>query len=219
MTDELKPLSKKHQRFVAEYLNCFNGTQAYMKVYPNASPETARANASELLTKTNISAAIDEQKNMVLMQADEAFKNLSDIANSNMGVFWKVQDEWMFNPLPEYEILDEKEVKREKEDGTFEKVVAYRVRHVILDMDKVIDPEYSHLIQEFSNSRKSGLSIKTYNRHAANVDILKIHGRFAPDKLDINNPDGSLKPADNTQVLGRINQLLELAKQRKAKDK
>ena len=88
MTEELKPLSKKHQRFVAEYLKRFNGTRAYMAVYKNASVETARANASELLAKTNISAEIDKYRNMALMQADEALKLQADIANGDMGDFY-----------------------------------------------------------------------------------------------------------------------------------
>lgn len=39
------------------------------------------------------------------------------------------------------------------------------------------------------------------------------------DSLDLSNKDGSLKPTDNSQILARVNQLIELAKQRKAKDK
>lgn len=187
----LKPLSKKHQRFVAEYLKCFNGTRAYMVTYPGIAYESARAAASKLLTKDNIIAAIDEEKNAALMQADEAMKIVTDIANGDMGVFYKMVDEWMFNPLPSYEILDEKEVERERDDGTKEKAVSYRVRHVVLDMDKVMDPRYSHLIQEFKDSRRSGLSIKTYNRHDAARDVLKMHGKFK-EHIDLTNSDGSL---------------------------
>jgi phage terminase small subunit len=84
---ELKPLSRKHQRFVAEYLKCFNGTRAYMAVYKKASPETARANAAKLLANTSITKVIDDEKNMVLMQADEAMKLQTDIANGDMADF------------------------------------------------------------------------------------------------------------------------------------
>jgi len=214
---ELKPLSKKHQRVLDEYLVCWVQWRAYTKVYPKSSPEVARTLASRLFADDNFKGHLQLRYDEAHMSAENALKNLSDIANGDIGVFWKIIDEWMYNPLPEYEILHEKEVMRESEDGTKEKVVMYRVRHVALDMDKIIDPRYSHLIQEFTDSRKNGLSIKTYNRHDANRDILKVHGRFAPDKIDLSNSDGSLKPVEDKQVLDRVNQLIELAKQRKAK--
>ena len=80
MTDQNpKPLSKNHQRFVAEYLKCFNQTEAYMKVYPRSSYEAGRANSVRLIAKDNIRAAIEEQKDAVLMQVDEALKLQAEI--------------------------------------------------------------------------------------------------------------------------------------------
>lgn len=163
-----------------------------MAVYKSASYETAMANAAKLLGSAKISEVVKARLDEVHMTADKALKNISEIADADIGVFWKIVDEWMFYPLPEYEILDEREVIREKDDGTKEKVISYRVRHAVLDMDKIIDPRYSHLIQEFSNNRRRGMSIKTYSRHDANRDILKVYGKFAPEKIDITNSDGSL---------------------------
>ncbi len=55
-------IKKEHQIFINEYLtNGLNGTKAYQKAYPKASSETARANASKLLTSTNISEEIKKQ--------------------------------------------------------------------------------------------------------------------------------------------------------------
>jgi terminase small subunit-like protein len=205
-----KPLSRKHQMFIAEYLKSFNGTRAYMQVYKNASYETAMANAAKLLGNTKISAAVDERKNMVLMQADEAFRIVTEIADGDMGVFWKVVDEWMFHPLPEYEILDSVEVIVPDTDPP-EKRISYRVRHVVLDMDKIIDPQYSHLVQEFSNSRRSGLRIKTYSKHEAARDILKIHGKFI-DKHELTGKDGEPLLDENIiydRVMASISSRLE----------
>jgi len=86
-------------------------------------------------------------------------------------------DEWMFNPLPSYEVLDEKEVIDDTDTENPVKRISYRVRHVVVDMDKVIDPRYSRFIQEFSNT-KDKLSIKTYDRQAAIRDILRVHGKL-----------------------------------------
>lgn len=186
MSEETK-LTKKQQVFVDEYLQCFNAAEAARRA--GYSEKTARSIGQENLTKPDIAAEIKARMDEVHMSADKALKNLSEIADADIGVFWKVVDEWMFNPLPEYEILDEKEIIDE-EAVPPKKRIYYRVRHVVLDMDKVIDPRYSHLIHEFSNSRKSGLSIKTYNRHDANRDILKVYGRFAPDKVELTGAGG-----------------------------
>lgn len=51
-----KPLSLKHQRFVTEYLLDQNGTQAAIRA--GYSKKTARVQASDLLTKPDIKAAI-----------------------------------------------------------------------------------------------------------------------------------------------------------------
>ena len=57
----MKDLNNKQKIFCREYVkNGSNGTQAYMKAYPDASEETARINASKLLTNTNIQNYIKE---------------------------------------------------------------------------------------------------------------------------------------------------------------
>jgi phage terminase small subunit len=74
---EGKPLSKKHQRFVNEYLKRWNGTRAYMAVYPKAQYESALRSASELLTKPDIAAVIAERIKESQMSADEAMEILA----------------------------------------------------------------------------------------------------------------------------------------------
>lgn len=193
MTEELKPLSKKHQRVLDNYVTYWRQTDAYWEVYPKNTYESAKTSAARLFANANFSAHLQARLDELQMSADEALKIQTDIGRGDVGIFFKVVDEWMFNPLPEYEILAEQEVDYEKEDGTKEKRVSYRVRHVVLDMDKVIDPKYSYLIQEFSNSRRRGLSIKTYSKYEAIRDILKIQGKLKPDAYEIviryANPD------------------------------
>jgi len=84
MTEAVKPLSKKHQKFIDEYLKCWNGTRAYMRVYPKASYETAGANASTLLGSTRISAVISERMNEAHMSADEALEILAAQARGDV---------------------------------------------------------------------------------------------------------------------------------------
>lgn len=57
----MKKLTEKQKQFIDEYIIDLNGTRAYKAVYKNCKKdETARANASRLLTKANIKAYIDK---------------------------------------------------------------------------------------------------------------------------------------------------------------
>lgn len=54
-------MNVKHEAFVIEYLkNGLNGSLAYKKVYGVKKDETARTNASKLLTNANIKKLIEE---------------------------------------------------------------------------------------------------------------------------------------------------------------
>ena len=55
-------MTDKQQIFADEYLKDLNGTRAYKVAYPSVKKdETARANASRLLTNANVKKYIDEQ--------------------------------------------------------------------------------------------------------------------------------------------------------------
>ena len=54
-------LDIRHEAFCQEYMkNGFNGTRAYMSVYPDTGEAAARSSASDLLTKPNITERIAE---------------------------------------------------------------------------------------------------------------------------------------------------------------
>lgn len=56
--------------FVVEYLKDFNGTRAYKVAYPNCSDESARRNASRLLTNDDIQKAIRDQADKTLEKVE-----------------------------------------------------------------------------------------------------------------------------------------------------
>lgn len=181
---ELKPLSKKHKRVQDEYLKCWNQTKAYQAVYPNSEYESARTAAARLFANDNFSAHLNLRLNEAHMSADEALARQAEIGRASLGTFFKVVDEWMFNPLPEYEILDEKEVIEETDKGPVKRI-SYRVLHIVLDTEKVMDPQYSHLIKRFTNSRKTGLSIEMYSAQEAHRDALKVAGKLKDSDMTI----------------------------------
>ena len=55
-------LTPKEERFVAEYLIDLNGTQAYKRVCPGVSDASAAVQASRLLIKPNVLAAVEKAK-------------------------------------------------------------------------------------------------------------------------------------------------------------
>jgi terminase small subunit-like protein len=77
----------RHQQFINEYVVCWNATEAYSRVYPNASRETARRNGHELLTNTDISQELDRRLAEKTMSADEVLVRQTDIGRSDIGEF------------------------------------------------------------------------------------------------------------------------------------
>lgn len=62
-------LTDKQRMFIIEYVNNgFNGTQAYLKATPTVTPETAKVEASRLLTNVNVKTALKDYLDEVLGQ-------------------------------------------------------------------------------------------------------------------------------------------------------
>lgn len=171
---EPKPLSKKHQRFVAEYLKCFNGTRAYMAVYKKASYESARANAARLLTIDSISKVIDSAKNSVLMQADEALKLQADIARGDMGDFLSIGSMGF--------TLD---LEAAREEGKTKLIKKVKQKTTTFISKKPSDEDREIVETE----------IELYPADVAQERILKVHEKLKPDagtvKVVIEYTDGN----------------------------
>jgi len=52
-------INPKHELFINEYLQSFNATKSYLKVYPKSSEPAARRSASDLLTNPDIKSEIE----------------------------------------------------------------------------------------------------------------------------------------------------------------
>lgn len=88
MTDELKPLNKKHQKVLDEYLLCFNQWRAYKTAFPKVTDESARSLSSKLFADVNFSAHLSARLDEVHMGADEALKLQADIARGDITQFF-----------------------------------------------------------------------------------------------------------------------------------
>jgi hypothetical protein len=179
-------LSVKHQAFINSYfLHHLNATEAYCDVY-GVNREVGRAAATRLLAKVHIQTEIARRTAEKTASADEILIGLTEQGRASLGDFFKVIEEWTFYPLPTQEVLGTKEIEETDDDGepTGVKRVSYWVRHVALDMDKLVDPRYAHLVKKFGDSPKSGLSIELYDRQSAWRDIAKLRGLIV-DKTDV----------------------------------
>ncbi len=85
MSDEVKPLTKRQEVFVSEYLSCFNGAEAARRA--GYSEKNARDTASDLLANPDISRRIQARLAEVHMSADEALKLTADIARGDLTEF------------------------------------------------------------------------------------------------------------------------------------
>ena len=62
----MSDISDRHKAFIDEYLiNGMNGTQAYHKVYPDVTDETAKVNASKLLTNANVIEYLESERKLI----------------------------------------------------------------------------------------------------------------------------------------------------------
>ena len=165
MSDELKPLSKKHQLFVDYYLQCFNATQAYLRVYPSSSTDAARANAARLIATDNVKAAIQERLAEVHMSADEALKLQADIARADVG---DIMEPTTFG----YNF----DMKKAKQTG-FTKLIKKVKQKTVTIMGKGEGSEDTEI---------HTIEIELYDAQAAIRDALKVHGKFT-DKVEVNH--------------------------------
>lgn len=184
-------LTHKQQVFISEYLKCFNASEAARRA--GYSEARARITGSELLADSNISEQIQVRLSEIHMGADEALKLMADIARGDVTDF-----------LTPFGAIDLDKMRESGKGRLIKKIKQRTITKIGKNEDE-------------GDTETHDTEIEFYDAQTAIRDILKMLGRFT-DRLDLSNSDGSLKPTDNAQVLDRVNQLLELAKQRKAKE-
>lgn len=158
----LTPLNTRQEVFVSEYLQCWNGTAAYLVAYPNVKKrETARAAAARLLANVSVKEAIRQRLDELHMSADEALKLLTDIARGDIG-----------EAVNEFGAVDLAELHRQGKTRLIKKVRQKTVTKIgKSESDEDVEVHDTEL--EF------------YPADSALRDILKIHGKYK-DEVNIN---------------------------------
>jgi hypothetical protein len=154
----------------------------------------ARAEAWDKHISEQAVAEAEARWKAVIMGPLEIQAIYSQQARADIGVFFKIVEEWTYYPLPTYDVIDAKEVDILDEEGepTGEKKISYWVRHIAIDMDKVVDPRYSHLLAEFSDSPKDGITIKPQSKQNALQALAKMYGLMV-NKVDVTSGGEKVK--------------------------
>jgi phage terminase small subunit len=169
MTD--KPLSRKHLRFIDEYLKTFNGTRAYMVVYPKAKYDSAGVLSANLLGDIRIKAEVDRRLAEVHMSADEALKLLAEQARGDIGEVMDVYSTG-FN-------LD---MQKAKELGLTKLIKKVRQKTTTIIGKKQSDDD-----KEITE-----LEVELYDSQAAIDKILKVHGKYT-NTIDLTSGGKAIK--------------------------
>lgn len=198
---ELPRLTPKHAEFVDNYFMRdvhYNGTEAYQRTYPRCTRETARREAHKFLTNPDIAAHVQARFAELHLSKNEIMAQFADEARASLGEFFKETDEWVMFPRPTDEILDMEERVDDTDPEKPKTRIFYRVKRLVLDTAKVLDPRYSHLISKFVDRGKDGMSIELYDAQAARREVLRVQGAYK-DKVDITSGDKPLKGIDDKQ--------------------
>ena len=175
MTDELTPLSKKHQVVLDNYLILFHQTKAYMAAYPHATEMSARTAAARLFADDNFSKHLQARLSEVHMSADEALKLTADIARGDVASLMEITSVGG--------ILD---LKKAQELGLTKLIKKFKQR-TTTRMSKTDEGE---------DTETHDIEIELYNTQDALRDILKIHGKFI-ERTDITSGNKPLEQKDN----------------------
>ena len=86
--EKVVSMTEKQKIFIREYLKDFNGTRAYKEAYNCENEDTARKNASRLLTNVDIRQEIEELSNKQLEELDITtsyiIRNIKEVAERCM---------------------------------------------------------------------------------------------------------------------------------------
>lgn len=189
-------LTDKQQRFCDEYLIDLNGTRAYKAAYPSVKKdETARVNASRLLTNANVKAYIQErqkerEKRTEITQ-DSVLRELALIAFAKASDYAKVVEkdamvEVEGNMIP---VLDE--------NGN---PVKYRTVEPILTDE--LTEEQKKAIAVIKKGR-DGFEIKPYSKIQA-LELLGRHLGMFTEKVEVKNTTPNAFEGLTTEELKKL---------------
>ena len=195
----------KWKQFCLLYLQSYNATQAYMKVY-DVDYETAMASGSRLLRNDRVKSYLDELRQA---QSKELYVSVKDILEQELKIAYGNIGDYLTVKTIKQERLDADGTPLVDVDG--KPIIDEYNRFVVTDPDKV---DWS-IVQE-AHTGKDGLVVKLYDKHKALSELLKRlpdadEARIAKSKAD------SLD-TDNNEEMSQMEMLLSKLKDDSMKD-
>lgn len=168
MTEELKPLNRKQQKVLDEYLVSFNQWRAYKTAYPNVTDESARTLSSKLFADVHFSAHLTARLNEVHMSADEALKRLADMARGDVTEF-----------ITPFGAVDLDAMKQAGKGHLIKKIKQRTITKIGKN-------------ETDGDSETHDTEIELYPADSALRDVLKMHGKYK-DTIDITSGGEKIK--------------------------
>ncbi|MCB1713898.1 MAG: terminase small subunit [Candidatus Competibacteraceae bacterium] len=159
-------LTAKQHKFITEYLQCFNATQAAISA--GYSQNTAYSQGARLLKNVEISEAIDQHLDESAMSAKEVLNRLAKQARADIGDFLAVG-----------------------ESGV-EVDLSYAIEHGLTDLIKKLTHKKTiRTDKDDTTTEEVFIQIELHDSHAALVDIGRHHALFT-DKTE-NKTDATIE--------------------------
>lgn len=175
---ELLPLSPEEELFVDYlFIENMNRTRAYQRVFPNTTPESASASASRMLRKVNVQAEVRRRLDEEAMSAEEATARLARIARGSMLPFLKKGPDG-------FVYMNVSDPEAERYMFLVKEMEAKRQRRIVGSGDDAEEWE------------DEWVRVKLYSSYEANIDILKLHGKFTK-KVDVTTGGQPLPAVDH----------------------
>ncbi len=161
-------LNENQKAFCYEYIFDWNGSRAYKMAYQDVTDETARVNASKLLTNTNIKAFIDDiQKDLEKTAGISRLKVIREHQKIAFSSIANLHDTWITRKEFDKLSQDQKDCISEIQTQTR------------IEKDYSNDPEGTPMQVDY-------VKIKLYDKQKSLDSISKMLGYDAAKKVDLN---------------------------------
>lgn len=160
--NDKRSTNEKWKAFCLLYLQSYNATQSYMKVY-GCDYDTANANSFRLLANDSVKQFIKQVRNE---QTNELYVSVKDILKQELKI--------AYGNIGDY--LTVKTIKQERLDDSGKPVVDIDGKPIVDEYNRfvVTDPDKLDwsIVQE-AHTGKDGLVVKLYDKHKALSELLK----------------------------------------------
>jgi Terminase small subunit len=191
-------LSEKHEQVINEYVQCWNKTEAYRRVYQNTNERSARSAAHRLFTNVDFTEALSNKISESGMSADEVLRRLAEQARNEHGKYINTKPRLDMVAMAKDnkgdlipDAIDENgdiDIVRLALEGKLEIYAPYIYSGGYVDLAALEREGKMHLIKGIK-STKDGLQVEFYDAQAALVHLGKYHALFT-EKQELTGKDG-----------------------------